>query len=145
MKLTKVLCLSLLAFPFVASAQSSAPVATVRGMLEDSSAKKPLPASGFLVTIEGKNYTSPAVRSGKDGLYYIPNVAPGNYTLKVWADPQSPLSFPITVKGPLTDIPPVVVTPATTAKAKEPAAKPKTDKKAKPAPAPAKPDAVASK
>lgn len=114
LKLTRILLIPILAVPAAGFAQSSAAprVATVRGMLEDNTGKKPAPASGFLVTVESKNYTSPAVRSGKDGLYYIPNVAPGNYTLKVWTDPKTPLSFPITVKGQLTDIPPVIVASA---------------------------------
>jgi hypothetical protein len=136
MKLTGILCLSLLSFSAVASAQS---VGTVRGMLQDNSGKKPLPASGFQVTLEGKSYTSPAVKSGMDGLYYIPNVAPGNYTLKVWVNPKNPLSFPITVKGQLTDVPPVVVTPASSPKPKT-----HSNTKAKPAPPAAKSGTVAA-
>ena len=111
-----VLLLAVPAAPF-AHANDSTRAATVRGMLESTAGNgaKTSPAPGFLVTIESRTYTSPAVYSGKDGLYYIPNVAPGSYTLKVWADPRNPLAFPITVTGPLTDIPPVIVTPKSAA------------------------------
>jgi hypothetical protein len=87
-------------------------------MLEGNAATK-APAPGVLVTVENNNFTSPAVKSGKDGLYYIPNLAPGNYKLKVWTDPKNPLTFPITVKGPLTDIPPVIVAKADAANPKK--------------------------
>jgi hypothetical protein len=126
MKLTGILLLPLLALPAATFGQSSSvpQIAAVRGMLEENVTNKPVPASGLLVTVEGKNYTSAAVKSGRDGLYYIPNLAPGSYTLKVWADPKSPLSFPITVnKGSLTDIAPVIVAPANAAKPNPPAVK----------------------
>ncbi len=123
-----VLLLPLLAISSAAFAQSaSVPrVATVRGMLEDHTGKTPQPAPGVLVTLESQNYTLPAVHSGKDGLYYIPNVVPGTYTLKVWTDPKNPLTFPVTVTGPLTDIHPVIVAPANAVKGKAPGAKHKT-------------------
>ncbi len=129
-KLNAILLLPLLVVSSAVFAQTSS--ATVRGMLEDNTAKNPQPVSGVLVTLEGRNYTSPAVHSGKDGLYYISNVAPGAYTLKVWSDPKNPLSFPIKVSGPLTDIPPVIVAPTNAAGSKAhsvksvPAAKSKT-------------------
>jgi len=124
-----LLALFLSAFgALVAHANDSTRVATVRGMLETTAGTgaKASPAPGVLVTIENRTYTSPAVYSGKDGLYYIPNVVPGNYTLKVWADPKNPLSFPISVTGPLTDIPPVIVTPKTAAQARAAASKART-------------------
>lgn len=131
-KLNGILLLTLLAISSAALAQSGSvtQVATVRGMLEDHEAKTPQPAPGVLVTLETQNYTLPAVHSGKDGLYYIPNVAPGTYTLKVWTDPKNPLSFPVTVHGTLTDIAPVIVAPANAAKPNahtvKPAPAPKT-------------------
>ena len=110
MKLRVILSVLLLFVPAASFAQSSR-VATVRGLLESTAGRgaKPVPAPGILVNVENKSYTSPAVNSGNDGLYYIPNVAPGNYTLKVWANPKKPLTFPVVVKAPLTDIPPVIV------------------------------------
>jgi hypothetical protein len=141
MKLKGILSLPLLVALAAAFAQSSAApqVSFVRGMLEGNTTAK-TPAPGVLVTVESNNYTSPAVKSGKDGLYYIPNLTPGNYTLQVWADPKSPLSFPITVKGSLTDVPPVIVANGNAVKVNPSAANSKTGdgNKAKPAPPPAK-------
>jgi len=94
---------------FAASApQSRAQTAVVRGLLESGQTRK-APAPGITVTLQTKSYVSPAVTSGKDGLYYIPNVPPGTYTLKVWVTQKNPLTFTVTVKAPLTDIPPVIV------------------------------------
>jgi hypothetical protein len=137
MKLTGILLVPFLLSPAASFSQTGETVqaATVRGMLEDTTGKgaKPVPAPGLVVTVENQNYTSPAVKTGKDGLYYIPNVAPGSYILKVWTNPKSPLTFPVTIKGSLTDIPPVVVPPASTVKAGSPAGnvKPKTAAKSK--------------
>jgi|SRR5579863_10180789 len=124
-KLNAILLLPLLAISSAALAQPGpvSQVATVRGMLEDNTGKAPQPAPGVLVTLENQNYTLPAVRSGKDGLYYISNVAPGTYTLKVWSDRKNPLSFTVKVNGPLTDIPPVIVAPENAVKGKATVAK----------------------
>lgn len=111
-------------------------VATVRGMLEDHTGKTPQPAPGITVTLENQNYTLPAVRSGKDGLYYMSNVTPGTYTLKVWTNPKSPLSFTVKVSGPLTDIPPVIVAPVLIVNGKLPLIKHKMSMVNKTAPAP---------
>ncbi len=119
-KWNAILLLPLLAISSAAFAQSGS---VVRGMLEDQTAKTPQPAPGVLVTLENQNYTLPAVRSGKDGLYYISNVAPGTYTLKVWSDLKNPLSFTVKVNGSLTDIPPVIVAPSNAVKGKAPVAK----------------------
>jgi hypothetical protein len=113
MKFRGIPLLLFLVSPHAPFAQTGATpqFATVRGLLEVTSGKstKPSPAPGILVTLESKTYSSPAVHSGKDGLYYIPNVPAGNYTLKVWSNPKNPLTFQIVVKSPLTDIPPVIV------------------------------------
>jgi hypothetical protein len=124
-RLNAVLLLPLLAISSVGFAQSAyvPRVATVRGMLEDHTGKTPQPAPGILVTLEKQNYTLPAVRSGKDGLYYISNVAPGIYTLKVWSDRKNPLRFTVKVNAPLTDIPPVIVAPVDATKGKAALAK----------------------
>ena len=138
-KLNSVLLLPLLAVSSAVFAQTgSVPqVATVRGMLEDHTGKTTQPAPGITVTLENQNYTLPAVRSGKDGLYYMSNVAPGTYTLKVWINPKSPLSFTVKVTGPLTDIPPVIVAPVDVFKGKMPLIKRKMSIVNKTAQAPA--------
>lgn len=105
-----LLLLSLTPAGFAQSGASSQ-VAVVRGLLENAQSKgaKPAPAASVQVTLQSKTFTSPAVTSDKNGFYYIPNVAPGTYTLKVWITAKNPLTFIVTVKAPLTDIPPVIV------------------------------------
>jgi hypothetical protein len=79
--------------------------ATVRGKLLRGNGA----ASGVEVTVlnSQKVRTQPAY-SGANGMYYIPNVKPGSYTLEVWATPnKSPLTVPIQVKEPETDVNPV--------------------------------------
>lgn len=132
--LTTILSLPLLVVSSAVFAQTGPvpQVATVRGMLEDHTGKTPLPAAGVMVTLENQNSTLPAVRSGKDGLYYISNVPAGSYTLKVWTDPKNPLSFPVTVTGTLTDIHPVIVTPTGAVRLKQHTLKPPLATKRKP-------------
>jgi hypothetical protein len=46
--------------------------------------------------------------SGSDGMYYLNNIPYGIYYLQVWANmvnPTVPLSYPIQVSWPVTDIP----------------------------------------
>ena len=96
-----------------AGQSGSAQRTIVRGRLENAPAKPgaaPTPAPGIAVTLENKSGSSLAVNSGKDGFYYIPNIALGAYTLQVWTNLKKPLTFPITVdKAPLQDLPPVLV------------------------------------
>jgi hypothetical protein len=83
------------------------PAATVRGKVLRANKA----ASGVEVTVLNaqKVRTSP-VYSGANGMYYIPNVKAGSYTLEVWATPKKPpLTFPIQVKEPESDINPVEV------------------------------------
>jgi hypothetical protein len=83
------------------------PAATVRGKVLRANKA----ASGIEVTVLNaqKVRTSP-VYSGANGMYYIPNVKAGSYTLEVWATPKKPpLTFPIQVKEPESDINPVEV------------------------------------
>ena len=83
---------------------SQAAAATVRGKLQRGNA----PASGVEVTLLNpqKVRTSP-VYSGANGMYYIPNVKAGSYTLEVWSTPRKPLTFSIQVREPESDINPV--------------------------------------
>jgi hypothetical protein len=114
MKIHGLLLASLL---FLAPAGPVAPtsvvpqLATVRGLLEHNPNKgrKAVPAPQIAVAVVNEAGSSFGATSGQDGMYYIANVPPGDYSLKVWADPKNPLTFPITVKAPLTDVPPVIV------------------------------------
>jgi hypothetical protein len=90
---------------FAAAGTSQAAAATVRGKLLQGNS----PASGIQVTVlnQQKVRTSP-VYSGANGMYYIPNVKAGSYTLEVWTTSRkSPLVFPIQVKEPESDINPI--------------------------------------
>jgi hypothetical protein len=97
----------------VAQSSSAPQVATVRGLLEHNpdKAKKAAPAVKIAVAVVNDSGHSFGATSGQDGMYYIANVPPGDYALKVWVDPKNPLTFTITVKAPLTDVPPVIVDP----------------------------------
>jgi hypothetical protein len=83
--------------------------ATVRGKLLRGTA----PAPGVTVTVVNtQSHASAApVTSGQDGMYYIPNVKVGTYTLEVWATPgRPPVKYPnIQVKNPVTDVGPITV------------------------------------
>ncbi len=81
--------------------------ATVRGRLLRGKSV----ASGIAVTVKSpQNVRSSPARSGADGMYYIPNVKAGSYTLEVWGTPnQVTASFPITVKETQTDVNPIYV------------------------------------
>jgi Carboxypeptidase regulatory-like domain len=107
-----VAALLLLSLIPAARAQSSLSpsFALVRGQLQTAQAKgKVAPVPGVTVTLQSKSWSSPAVTSDKNGLYYIPNVAPGTYTLKVWITRKAPLTFTVTIRPGLTDLPPVMV------------------------------------
>jgi hypothetical protein len=104
--------LLLLSFIPAAPAQSSPSpsFALVRGLLQTAQPKgKVAPVPGLTVTLQSKSWSSPAVTSDKNGLYYIPNVAPGAYTLKVWVSRKAPLTFTVTIRPGLTDLPPVMI------------------------------------
>lgn len=85
--------------------------ATVRGLLEHNpeKGKKAAPAARIAVAVVDGAGHSFGATSEQNGMYYIGNVPPGNYVLKVWANRKNPLTFPITVKPPLTDVAPVIV------------------------------------
>lgn len=85
--------------------------ATVRGLLEHNpeKGKKAAPAARIAVAVVDGAGHSFGATSEQNGMYYIGNVPPGNYVLKVWANRKTPLMFPITVKPPLTDVAPVIV------------------------------------
>jgi hypothetical protein len=83
--------------------------ATVRGKV----VRKSGVVAGVQVTVLNngtKARTSP-VRSGTDGMYSIPNVPAGTYTLEIWpAGAKAPYTVNgVTVSEPETDIHPVIV------------------------------------
>jgi hypothetical protein len=95
-----------LALPVIVGVGQAASAATVRGKLVRGQAA----AAGIAVTVQSpqKVRSTPAI-SGSNGMYYIPNVKAGSYTLEVWVKPNQPLTFPIQVKEPESDINPVQV------------------------------------
>lgn len=51
----------------------------------------------------GYSYTS------SDGMYYLRDIPPGDYDLRVWVTPKQPVVYKITVTSPLTDIAPIAI------------------------------------
>jgi hypothetical protein len=103
-------CLSLLIL-FALSGTASA--AMVRGRLErvDQRGSR-VPAGGVMVTVRQQNSSrSSPVSSGQDGLYYVYNVPAGRCFLEVWVrgTRDKPTVYPIQVREPYTDIPPIQV------------------------------------
>ena len=90
--------------PAFFGAGQAASGATVRGELLRGSGV----ASGVAVTLlnSKKVRTLPAY-SGADGMYYVPNVKAGSYTLEIWTKPNKPLPISIQVHEPETDVNPV--------------------------------------
>ncbi len=100
----KVVAAVLLAYLVVGLGQAAA--ATVRGKLVRGTAV----VSGVQVTVlSAKKVRSAPAYSGSDGIYYIPNVPAGKYTLEIWATPNKPpLTVPIQVTAkPETNVNPV--------------------------------------
>jgi hypothetical protein len=67
------------------------------------------PVAGVSVNLVGPSGQSGTAYSGRDGMYYFFNIAPGNYRLQVWDLPKGPaLEFEITVyRQQWTDIRPI--------------------------------------
>jgi hypothetical protein len=95
----------------VAQSGADSKVATVRGLLEHNpdKANKAAPAGKIAVALVDRDGHSFGATSEQNGMYYIANVPPGKYWLKVYADPKKPLTFSIPVTAPLTDVAPVIV------------------------------------
>ncbi len=83
--------------------------ATVRGRLVRMG-----PAGQYTVPNVRVNMFSTAIGfsnpsfTGIDGMYYLSGIPYGSYFLQVWANPANPavpLSYPVQVFSPLTDIP----------------------------------------
>jgi hypothetical protein len=100
------LVIKFIALAILSSLPAAALAATVRGKLIRGRA----PAAGIAVTVmSAQKVRTAAAYSGADGMYYIPNVRAGNYTLEVWANRNRPLTFPLQVREPRTDVNPVNV------------------------------------
>ena len=89
----------------------TADAAVVRGRLQRFYPNRALvPAPGIPVTVWCLQFgRSPAYYSLYDGMFYLSNIPPGVYNLEIWVRPNQPMVFPITVREPNTDIPPINV------------------------------------
>jgi hypothetical protein len=88
------------------AASQSGWAATVRGRLLRGKGV----AAGVAVTLRNAQRRTPSAYSGADGMYYIPNVKPGSYTLEVWVQPHKPpITFSIQVKEPESNVNPIYV------------------------------------
>jgi hypothetical protein len=89
-----------------------AQAANIRGRIDRRTPQGLAPAQGVPVTVFRSDIgRSAASYSGYDGMYYLYNIPDGDYTLEIWAYPNSPpLTFPIrAVGGGMTDIAPIVI------------------------------------
>jgi hypothetical protein len=89
--------------------------ATVRGKLMRQGPAGSYPAVGVQVSVHpaegggGARTSAPSV-TGADGMYYLSNIPVGNYILEVRTAPNKPpISYPIHVKTPYTDIPQILL------------------------------------
>jgi hypothetical protein len=91
---------------------SALAASTVRGKLfRQNSAGQSYGAAGIPVRLVDQG-RGPSARSysGSDGMFYIYNVPPGNYTLEVFTNDKQPLRYSIRVLDkPYTDIAPIRV------------------------------------
>ena len=103
---------TLLFLLMVVCAELLAGASTVRGRLIRRGPSGDYPAAGIevsLYAVSSKIGRSPKAYSGTDGMYYIPNVPPGQYQLELWVGKQ-PLIYEIAVRGnEYTDIAPISV------------------------------------
>jgi len=95
---------------FAGIAESQQPRTTVRGqILHMGPDGRWYPAPGLAVTLYSRTFgQSLPAYTGPDGMYYIYNVALGDYTLEVWVRRDSPLIYRIAVWNmPYNDIRPI--------------------------------------
>jgi hypothetical protein len=104
---------SLLACLILLAAAQAFGVATLRGQLNR---KLPngtqTPAAGITVTVlsQAKVRSARAI-SQQNGMFYLNNLPAGSYSLEVWVKGTAnpPIVYPIQVKEPYTDIPPIIL------------------------------------
>lgn len=96
----------------LASFANTVSAENVRGRLDGVGPYGVYPVSRVAVTLfsQAAGRSSPAY-SDYQGMYYIYNVPPGDYTLEVWAGGAQPMIFDIFVipNRPVTDIAPIRV------------------------------------
>lgn len=82
--------------------------ATVRGRLVHANGKF---AAGVTVTVSNRQAgRSAPAHTGTDGIYYIPDIAPGQYFLEIWTNPgRTPVVYRVQVVPPATDVPQIKV------------------------------------
>lgn len=94
-----------------AALPSAAHAQTVRGRLVRQTPAGILPVANVRVTVtplQGGTSSAPAY-SGPDGMFYLPNVAPGDYHLEIWVG-QTPRRVAIRVSArEYVDVPPVAL------------------------------------
>jgi len=83
----------------------SASAALVRGRIDRNG--KPVPGV-TVVIIDHGGRSSPAVRSGNDGMYYL-SVPPGAYVLQINVPGPAPMRFQVQVHDPVTDVAPISI------------------------------------
>jgi len=98
-----------IAIALLAATGGACEAATVRGKVLNGN----VPAAGITVTVVNQKTgaTVSPVQSATNGMYYIPNVSPGTYTLEVWRNPNGkPVKYPnIVVTNPVTDVGPIAL------------------------------------
>jgi len=104
---------AILLFVFGMSVAVNASAGAVRGqLLRVAPNGGRYPAAGVAVTVfRGDLGRSGAAYTGYDGMYYLYNIPPGNYTLEIWTGAQMPsATYNIIVYNqPMTDIAPIVI------------------------------------
>jgi hypothetical protein len=111
-RIRKSIYSSLLLFLFVFIAQASAYASTVRGMLfrrDGYGTAYAAPYVGVSLYNSQQGRSSLAY-SGTDGMYYLYNVPPGDYSLQIWLAPNRPVVYTIRVLNvPYVDIAPIQI------------------------------------
>jgi len=89
----------------------SAGAATLRVHLNRLNHGRAVPAADVCITVFASNGArSPRACSNSRGIYYLPNILPGNYVLEIWTNPGAPpIRQNIRVAEPYTDIQPITV------------------------------------
>jgi hypothetical protein len=101
----KAIVLLVAAFSWLAMTEATS-ASLLRGRLVDA-ASRGVPGIEVTTFSTSLGRSRPRVSDG-DGMYYL-NIPPGAYILEIWVNPQQPIQYNITVRDPITDVPPVRV------------------------------------
>jgi hypothetical protein len=82
--------------------------AMVRGRVQRDMYPVPYVSVTLISSNPALGRSAPSV-TGPDGMYYLYNVPPGQYILELWLGGPSPVRYPINVREPYTDIPPIAI------------------------------------